>query len=171
MKEILPTNNEVPRELFFPASWNNAIAWTNGHIITTLLPDGVNEKEPSNEINKHSGYFHERVINGYKKPINADVLRHEKKIKLSYSHSDFDWRSDFLEDITEEKNYLQHTIVFKSKKPCASIDANYYAMIVGMYGINIDFYYGGKSTSAVSVYKDDNLVALIMPIRQDKYNA
>ena len=156
--DFLPTNTEVPRELFFPANWQGERAWTNGHIITTLLPDGVDKDYPNTEeLNKM--YDHgERVTRAYKNPVDGDKLDHENKIKLTCSHSEFGecWQES-------------HWLILKSDKPCVAIDAIYYSMIIGMYGFGIELYYGGDNKSAVSVYKDDKLVALIMPLRQDKY--
>lgn len=154
--DFLPTNDEVPRELFFPANWQGKRAWTNGHIITTLLPDGVDKDYPNIEELKEWHGSEKRVIMAYKKPVNGDKLKYEKKIEITCSHSEF------------TDCGTGHWLVLKSDKPCVIIDAVYYSMIVGMYGFDIELYSAGDNKTAVSVYKDDELVALIMPIRQDK---
>ena len=155
--DFLPTNTEVPRELFFPANWKGKRAWTNGHIMTTLRPDGVDKDYPDIEALNEWYSRGKRVIKAYKEPIDGDKLNHEKIIKLTCSHSEF-------------KEYrMNHWLILKHNKPCVAVSADYYSMIIGMYGFDIELYYSGDNKSPVSVYKKDELVALIMPLRQDKY--
>ena len=156
--DFLPTNNEVPRELFFPADWQGKRAWTNGHIITTLLPDGVDKDYPNMEALNEYYESGKRVITAYKKPVDGDRLNHGKVAKVTCSHSEF---GDY--------GAASHWLILKMDKPCVAVDAIYYSMIIGMYGFDIELYYGGNNRTAVSVYKNDELVALIMPLRQDKY--
>ena len=153
--DFLPTNYQVPRECFFPGNWQGKTAWTNGHIATTLLPDGVDKDYPDMEALSSDEYHNDeyKVIRGYKKPADIDKVDHEKKIKINYSYSEY-------------RNSREHRITLKNGSASVVIDSLYYQMVIGMYGFNLDFYLGADGFHAVSVYKDEKLVALIMPLRK-----
>lgn len=169
MKELLPTNDEVPRELFFPADWQGKRAWSNANIITTLLPDGVDNDKPLPALKKYPPFIRFRVEKSYKNPRSTTALKWKKEAALEYDHSEYEYLTTSHGE--DEDVFLQHNLILKHMMPCVAIDANYYSMIVAMYGIDVELYFGGNGETAVSVYKDDELVALIMPIKDERLPA